>query len=241
MLGINQSQRHRFNYFLTRLALRIVLPILSSPKTIGAFSLGKGPVLLAGNHISHFDPPFLCRAFPQKVDFMAMKELFSHPLARSYFMGNDVFPVDRHRADSSALKECVKRLKRGHIVCMFPEGGLRSGQDSVLEGKPLPPGAGAVAHLAECPVQPFIIVGTDQLYRWQNVLQRPSVYVVLGTKLILNEQLPSKEARLDLDHRLEKAIKQLYQNLIKNENLTSEILPKTAQERWGQTSDSPIK
>jgi hypothetical protein len=40
-------------------------------------------MILASNHISHFDPLLLGTFFARYVDWMAMEELFSHPLAAS--------------------------------------------------------------------------------------------------------------------------------------------------------------
>ncbi|MEM9399655.1 MAG: lysophospholipid acyltransferase family protein [Verrucomicrobiota bacterium] len=232
----NQAARHRFNYFLTRCSLRLILPLFVRMHRIEFATLAEGPLLLAGNHISHFDPPCLCLAFSKKVDFMAMKELFMHPLARAYFLGNDVFAVDRYKADSTALRESVRRLKdkdSKRIVCMFPEGGLRAGHESVLEGKALPSGCGAVASLAQCPVQPFIIVGTDQLYRWQNIFKRPHVYIVLGKVIYLDKHVNSKSARQKVDADVQRALRELYAKLLEEYKLPQEVLPQTAQQRWG--------
>ena len=40
-------------------------------------------MILASNHISHFDPLLLGTFFARYVDWMATEELFSHPLAAS--------------------------------------------------------------------------------------------------------------------------------------------------------------
>ena len=41
-----------------------------------------------------------------------------------------------------------RRLKEGRIVGIFPEGGIRDGARSLLEGAPLRPGAATLAHMA---------------------------------------------------------------------------------------------
>lgn len=224
---------HRFFYSLTKAACSLLFGTIAKIHRRGTQDLTSGPLILVGNHISHFDPPYLCAAFPKKVDFMAMRELFNIPLARRFFLANDVFPVNRHGVDTGALREAVARLKANRVICMFPEGGLRSGADSILEGKPLPPGGAILSQMADAPVRPFIIVGSDQLYRWQNIFRRPEIYIVLGPLFRLRQDLPAKQARKILNDELQSAILRLYHDLIREENLSDEILPKTAQQRWG--------
>src|SRR5277367_5922264 len=107
-----------------------------------------GPCVLASNHISHFDPPLLSMAARRKIDWMAMKDLFKHPFTAFYFHSIDTFPVDRNNLDRASVKTALKRLKKGRVVGMFPEGGIRAGNTSVLEGAPMHPGAGALAQMA---------------------------------------------------------------------------------------------
>ena len=127
-----------------------------------------GPCVLASNHISHFDPPLISVAARRRIDWMAMKDLFKHPFAAFYFYSIDTFPVDREHLDRASVKTALKRLKKGRIVGMFPEGGIRAGSVSVLEGAPLHPGAAVLAQMAGVPLLPCVVLGTDRLYNKKN-------------------------------------------------------------------------
>src|ERR1700726_3621673 len=107
-----------------------------------------GGFLLAANHISHFDPVILSSVVRRKIDWMAMAEFFPHPLLGSFLRAVDAFPADRHRADRKTIRTAIERLKDGRIVGVFPEGGIRDGTRSLLEGAPLRPGASTLAHMA---------------------------------------------------------------------------------------------
>ena len=55
----------------------------------------------------------------------------------------------------------VTRLKRGRVVGIFPEGGIRDGAHSVLEGAPLKPGIAALAQISGAPVVPCVLIGSE--------------------------------------------------------------------------------
>src|SRR5882757_5655167 len=99
-----------------------------------------GGWLLVANHISHFDPPFLTVAALRKIDWMATRELYAPGLVSLWMHAVDTFPVDREKVDRAAVKEAVARLRKGRVVGIFPEGGIRDGAASVLEGAPLKSG-----------------------------------------------------------------------------------------------------
>ncbi|PYL41393.1 MAG: hypothetical protein DME29_10845, partial [Verrucomicrobia bacterium] len=99
-----------------------------------------GGFLLAANHISHFDPFIISSVVPRKIDWMAMAEFFPYPVLGFLLRAVDAFPADRHRADRTTIRTAIERLKHGRIVGVFPEGGIRDGARSLLEGAPMRPG-----------------------------------------------------------------------------------------------------
>lgn len=201
---------------------------------LGERALPAGPVILACNHISHFDPPLVGSRFNRKVDFMAMEELFRAPWARRMLAGwMDAFPVRRGQPDSAAVREAVRRLRAGRVVGIFPEGGLRSGAASVLGGAPLPPGAAVLAQMGGAVIVPVVVMGTDQLYLWKNWLRRPLLFVAAGPPLALQEGLDRAAAREDLNNRLRDAWWKLAAQIRARDDFHDGIEPRTAQERWG--------
>lgn len=188
-----------------------------------------GPWILACNHLSHFDPPLIAGAFCRPLDFLAMRELFRPAWFGSLLRAANVIPVGRRQADTTALKAALQRLEKGRIVCVFPEGGLRAGSTSVLEGADLTQGVALLASRAGVPVRPAVIVGSDQLYVWKNWGRRPRVVVAVGPALAPPRP---KEDRAGWVQRLGGAIRDVYLQARERHGLQPHELPHTPQERW---------
>src|SRR2546421_7643708 len=107
-----------------------------------------GGFLLASNHISHFDPVIISSVVRRKIDWMAMAEFFPVPGLGHFLRAVDAFPAERERADRKTIRTAMERLKNGRIVGVFPEGGIRDGARSLLEGASLRAGASTLAHMA---------------------------------------------------------------------------------------------
>jgi 1-acyl-sn-glycerol-3-phosphate acyltransferase len=146
----------------------------------------RGPLLAVSNHISYFDPPLIGAFFPRAVQFMTLAELFRKPWSARFFRALGSFPVDRSKPDARAAREAVRRIKAGGCVVIFPEGGIRKGEKSILEGsEELKEGAALVALMAEAPIQPVIIEGARQLYEKKNWLRRPKIRIIFGAPFSL--------------------------------------------------------
>ena len=130
-----------------------------------------GGLLLVSNHISFVDPPLLGCVTPRRVEFMAMAELFHHPVPAFIARAIGAFPVERTRPDQSAVREAVRRLRAGHCLGIFPEAGIRLTEKSVLGGDPeFRPGAGMIALLGKAAVLPVIVRDTRKPYQWRHWL-----------------------------------------------------------------------
>src|SRR6187455_2769995 len=114
--------------------------------------------LLASNHISHFDPFLISLSVRRKIDWMTMAEFFRPPPLGFLLRSVDAFPAERDRADLKTIRTAINRLKRGRVVGLFPEGGIRDGANSLLEGAPLRPGASTLAQIAGVPILPCVIL-----------------------------------------------------------------------------------
>jgi 1-acyl-sn-glycerol-3-phosphate acyltransferase len=88
-------------------------------------------MILASNHISHFDPLLLGTFFARYVDWMAMEELFVPPLARSILDWLCAFPVTRNGRDRRAMRIALRRFQRAAFEPAAPRcsKGLRCGQE----------------------------------------------------------------------------------------------------------------
>jgi 1-acyl-sn-glycerol-3-phosphate acyltransferase len=192
-----------------------------------------GGFILASNHISHFDPFLIGLKVRRKIDWMTMAEFF-HPATLGFLLRSiDAFPAERDRADLKTIRTAIDRLKSGRIVGIFPEGGIRDGSRSLLEGATLRAGAATLSHIADVPVVPCVIVGTDRLYsktQWLP-LRRTPVWISFGKPISPLKELKKLQARERIESELAAAFRNLYTELREKFHLTADDLPKSPGER----------
>jgi len=182
---------------LTLLLLRLIFLPSTRRRVVFFEPVPDGPFVLAMNHVSHFDPPLITISFPRWIDWIAMKDLFHGPVWIAVFRALEVIPVDRSGFDRNALRTAAARLKAGRIVGIFPEGGIRDRERSILVGGEMKSGAAFLAALAGCPILPGVIVGSDRLYsrrRWVPWRNAP-IWIAFGCPLHPDPALRGEERR----------------------------------------------
>ncbi|MDP8927916.1 MAG: 1-acyl-sn-glycerol-3-phosphate acyltransferase [Actinomycetota bacterium] len=137
-------------------------------RIFGAENLpAEGPAVIASNHVGYLDFVFIgygARAPGRVVRFMAKQEVFTHPLTGPLMRAMRHIPVDRYGAAHAALAESRRRLERGQVVGMFPEGTI-SPSFVPREGKA---GAARIAMTAGAPLIPAAVWGTQRiLTKWR--------------------------------------------------------------------------
>jgi 1-acyl-sn-glycerol-3-phosphate acyltransferase len=192
-----------------------------------------GGFLLTGNHISHFDPFIISSVVRRKIDWMAMAEFFPLPVLGFLLRAVDAFPADRHHADRKTIRAAIERLKQGRIVGLFPEGGIRDGARSLLEGAPFRAGAATLAHIAGAPILPCVIVGSDRLYSKKSwlPLRRTPIWIAFGDPISDYPGLAKSDARECIERDLTTAFKNLYLELRQTFRLAPDDLPHPPRER----------
>src|SRR5437867_6381091 len=192
-----------------------------------------GGFLLAANHISHFDPFLISLVVRRKIDWMTMAEFF-RPRALGFLLrAIDAFPAERDRAGLKTIRTAIERLKSGRVVGLFPEGGIRDGTRSLLEGAPLRPGASTLAQIAGVPVLPCVILGSDRLYSKRQWLpfRRTPIWIAFGHPISHFPELHKTHARERIESELAAAFKNLYAELREKLQLTTDDLPHPPQKR----------
>ncbi len=233
MPSLFHSVANRIARFLTKCLLGCVTRIhvlrLENANRAGGF-------LLAANHISHFDPPTISSVVPRKIDWMAMAEFFPVPVLGAFLRAVDAFPADRDRANRATIRTALERLENGRIVGLFPEGGIRDGAKSILEGAPLRPGASTLAHIAKVPILPCVIVGSDRLYAAKGwlPLRRTPIWLAFGDPILPFPDLEKAAARERIERELASAFKNLYAELREAFSLTEDDLPHPPRHRMGK-------
>src|ERR1700726_4085994 len=198
----------------------------------GKLPTGTG-YILASNHISHFDPPFLGSRFRRYIDWMAMEELFRNRAGAVLMEALCAFKVRRDGSDRTGIRTALKRLDEGRVVGVFPEGGIRAGKGSVLEGATMWPGVSALAVLSGKPIVPSVILGTDRLYNRKNWLRfrRVAVWMGIGEKISPRTDLPKRDARDLIQKSLSEAFVSLKERLVLEFGLAETDLPTSPQAR----------
>ncbi len=86
---------------------------------------------------------------------LARDTLFRIPILRTIITWLDAIPLDREGVGLAGVKETLRRLKRGDVVLVFPEG------TRTPDGRlgPLKPGFCALARRTHVPVQPMAVAG----------------------------------------------------------------------------------
>ena len=114
-----------------------------------------GPVIVACNHISYFDPPLLGTACPRRIRYMAKAELFKMPVLGPAITAFGAYPVDRHGTPMAAVRRSVEVLRRGEVIGIFPEGTRNL--DGTVQARE---GVALLASLGKAAVVPAAVVGT---------------------------------------------------------------------------------
>jgi 1-acyl-sn-glycerol-3-phosphate acyltransferase len=223
----------RFYYRFTHILLAGLPRLASRFYQSGFENVPKtGPALLLANHISHFDPQLLAWGMPRHVHYMADKPLLEIPVLGWLMRKSGSFAIDRTKpVDRAALRIAMDKLKAGEIVGIFPEGGIRHGKHAVLGGEAeLPVGTAGLWQMMNVPVMPMVILGSDQLYAWQNYFRRPRVFVRAGSLLPPNPKATREELR---DH-IVAAWRELYDGMLRDYAIRPDELPQSAHARWGK-------
>lgn len=113
-----------------------------------------GPVVMAANHMGWLDGPMLAIFAPRPLHALTKQEMFSGALG-AFLAQSGQIPVDRFRTDPRAVRYCLKVLRDGGLVGVFPEGSRGDGEMHQAKG-----GAAYLAMATGAPVVPAAFVGT---------------------------------------------------------------------------------
>ncbi|MCS7252520.1 MAG: lysophospholipid acyltransferase family protein [Armatimonadota bacterium] len=189
--------------------LRVAAKLLFGLKVHNAEKVPRsGGIIIASNHPTYLDPLFIGCACRRRVSFVAKRPIFDIPLLRSLLWLDDCIPVSRSASDVGALRECVRRLRDGEVIVIFPEG-TRSNYGRMRQ---FTHGAALLAQLSGCPILPCAIINAYPAWRMSAPLPRPHwrVEVRFGEPMVV-ERCDSKSRGLILRKLTEELMAQIRQ------------------------------
>jgi 1-acyl-sn-glycerol-3-phosphate acyltransferase len=140
-----------------------------------------GPILVAVNHQSYFDPPFTSVMIKREMHFFAKQELF-RVFGLGYIISKlNAIPVRRGTYDPASLTRVFEVLGKGGGLILFPEG-TRDGGREFLKPKP---GIGLIARKSSTPIIPAFVYRTNKI--WGALLARRRMKIVFGPPISVEE------------------------------------------------------
>ncbi len=148
----------------------LALPIrMSYPtKFIGKNNIPKGPCIIASNHTSNLDAVLLAVHTWEKKYYLAKKELFKNKCFGLVLKSFGAIKIDRQTTDVGAIKKCMKVLKQGKKLVVFPEGTRNENKDMQL-GE-VKHGVAMFAIKAKVPIVPMFIAKKPKFWRRNRVI-----------------------------------------------------------------------
>ena len=178
-------RRRSYLPLLLELVASAVVRTLYRVRANGAENIpATGGVLLISNHISYVDVCVLQLACPRPIRFIGHKGLRRHWFFNWCFGMSGAVPIDS-RHPTEGMKQAIRALQRGEIVCVCPEGHIsRTGQ--LMEIKK---GFEVMARQARVPVVAAAIDGlwgsvfsfAGNKYLWKSPRLMPThVFIAFG-------------------------------------------------------------
>ena len=180
-------------YSLIRFLIRLLAPVVMRLEVFGKENLpASGAYIAAANHLGVLDSLLVYYLLERQDIILIIAEKHSkYTFVRWLVRSLDAIYIDRYNADMAVMRKVLKRLRKGGVLVIAPEG-TRSQTGALLEGRQ---GASFLAAKTGVPIIPVGATGTQDRLLLANLkrLRRTPVTVCIGESF----QLPplSKQDR----------------------------------------------
>lgn len=146
----------------------IYMRIFHPWKAVGVENIPEGAALICGNHTTLGDPLYVvcCMGSRRQTHVMAKAEVMRWPVIGFLLKKAGIIGVKRGKSDMTAAKECLRVLKKGEKLLMFPEG-TRVKEGEVSEAQT---GAAMFATRTGTPLVPVYIAKKKRRFRKTTVI-----------------------------------------------------------------------
>jgi 1-acyl-sn-glycerol-3-phosphate acyltransferase len=172
-------------YAFLRLLLKLFFGLFTHLETSGRENLPTASgYIVAANHLGRLDVALVYHLLDRRDVYLLVAEKYrKYAIFRWLVKHMDAIFVERFDADFRALREMLRRLQRGGILVIAPEG-TRSPTGALIEGRP---GGIYLAVKAGVPIVPVAVTGTQDKLVLANLshLRKPRLTVRVGKPLEL--------------------------------------------------------
>ncbi|NLI75679.1 MAG: 1-acylglycerol-3-phosphate O-acyltransferase [Candidatus Riflebacteria bacterium] len=178
---IAQAQPSYVYYWFARWGSWLLFTLYNRMTVRGAEHFpAQGPLVVVSNHASALDGFVLGGCSPLPIHIMVKREAFDNPISGWFLRKTLAFPVDRSKADPTAIKTSIRVLQEKRVLGLFPEG-TRNPAGKV---RPFKPGAIRLAVKQKVPILPAFIDGNHLMSPPHTFLPRPAKLQVAFGPLI---------------------------------------------------------
>ncbi len=157
--------------------------------------------IIASNHTSFADPFLVGVTFwYRRMFFLVGEAVMVGKLRPLLIKGVGGIKIEREKTDLDAIKKSVEVLKNGHLLAIFPQGGINK-QDCVDTIKS---GAVLIALQAGVPIIPMYICPKGKWFQRRKVI----IGDALNPKELCNKKMPSTNDIADITHKLTGALQE---------------------------------
>ncbi len=153
------ARRHPARYLLYPLRglARTVIRRRNKVRVVDGDNLPRqGAVIIACNHVGIADGPLLAIFAPRPVHALTKQEMFKG-FMKGFLLRSGQIPLDRFHPDPLAVKRCLRVLRAGNVVGIFPEGSRGAGEFERFHT-----GAAYLAMVTGAPIAPVVQFGTRE-------------------------------------------------------------------------------
>lgn len=179
---INKMEKDPFfRKILTRFILKLVFKNIFKVKISGVENIpekGKSAII-CGNHVGFFDAAALISSIDRHIYYLGKKELLNTKFGRFAVKNYGIIPVDRTNVGTSMLKELEKKINKGLLIGIYPEGTTKG----ALKRKKLKSGSVSFAMKYKIPIIP---VGIGEFKPFKKV------HIKIGKPIYFKEENTNK-------------------------------------------------
>lgn len=168
----------RLTRYILRPLFRVLFRLLCRVQIEGCENIPQqGAYIIAHNHISLYEPPFIISFWPFSPEAISGADVFDRPFFKFFVIAFGAIPVHRGEYDRKVIESMLTVLRAGKPLMIAPEGG-RSHKPGLRQARA---GVAYLMDRAQVPVLPVGIIGsTDDMFSRAIRAQRPQLIMRIG-------------------------------------------------------------